>query len=334
MRVLAAVEMSDSPFSSFVFDGVVGLGLSVLAVNDQFSIFHMLSQSGQLAVGQFAFFLTENDEGEQSEIAFGGVDPRRVIGDISWSKVVLPDEGHWQVAIKAVRVNGEILDICQDGSCRGVVDTGSTHLGVPVAAKESLEASLTRDAGDFLDCRLVDSYTLEFEVEGANLTLSPVNYMRRIPLRVGVDVGNRVIDENLANAAGNITRNVSEVDVNATNVTRECSPRVMAVNFSAPLGPNLWILGEPLVQKYYTVYDWTNVRVGFGLANSRLNRLPKPTGKGTLPDDVAAEGDLLLQPQRGFKITTSDEVNAPVISSRRANALMEILAASLTSKRQ
>jgi len=295
MRVLMAIEMSDKPFASFLFDGIVGLGLSMLAVSDEFSMFEMLSRSGQLAAAQFGFFLTEADHGEQSEISFGGPDPRRILEPVQWTPVIRPEEGHWLVALKAVRVNGEVLDICKDGSCRAVVDTGTTHIGVPVAAKELLHNMLVRDAGDYLDCRLAESYTLELELDSVNLTLRPINYMRRMPLRHGVDVGNNVVSDDLANAAGNITKNVTEVDVNATNVSRYCGPRLMATKMPAPLGPNLWILGEPLVQKYYTVYDWSKLRVGFSLANSHRNTKFKPEGKGVLPEEVASEGHLLCQ---------------------------------------
>jgi len=295
MRVLAAVEMSDNPFAAYLFDGILGLGLSMLAVSDEFSFFHLLSLSGELSAGQFGFFLTDNEDGEESEISFGGVDPRRVLGPTSWTPVIMADEGHWMVAIKAVRVNGEVLDICRDGSCRGVVDTGTSHIGVPLKQKQALHDMLTRDAEDYLDCRLAESYTLEIELDGVNLTLLPENYMRRMPLREGVVVGGAIVSDDLAVAAGNFTRNTSVVDVTATNVTRLCNPRLMGTNMPEPLGPNLWILGEPVVQKYYTVYDWANLRVGFSLANSRRNTMPKASGKGSLPDDIAAEGHMLSQ---------------------------------------
>jgi len=41
----------------------------------------------------------------------------------------------------------------------------------------------------------------------------------------------------------------------------------MPIDFPEPLGPKLFILGEPVLRKYYTVYDWQRRSVGFGLAN-------------------------------------------------------------------
>ena len=35
------------------------------------------------------------------------------------------------IPILAVRLDGQELEVCKDGTCRGVVDTGTSHLGVP-----------------------------------------------------------------------------------------------------------------------------------------------------------------------------------------------------------
>jgi len=40
----------------------------------------------------------------------------------------------------------------------------------------------------------------------------------------------------------------------------------MTLDLEAPLGPKLFILGEPVLRKYYTVYDAQQKRVGFGRA--------------------------------------------------------------------
>jgi len=46
----------------------------------------------------------------------------------------------------------------------------------------------------------------------------------------------------------------------------KCHPTFMPFDLPEPLGPKLFILGEPVLRKYYTVYDWEVKRVGFGLA--------------------------------------------------------------------
>merc|ERR1719263_1341913 len=72
-------------------------------------------------------------------------------------------------------------------------------------------------------------------------------------------------------------------------VPRFCRPRLMPVNMPAPLGPNLFILGEPVLHRYYTVFDWAGPKIGLGLANTASNLVDRSqiTDRiGTLPKDV------------------------------------------------
>ncbi|CAJ1418109.1 unnamed protein product [Effrenium voratum] len=125
---------------------------------------------------------------EPSEVAFGAADTRRMLEPLSWSSVYRPDLGYWVVPILAVRVDGVELDFCKDGTCRGVVDTGTSHLGVPGPHDKELQELLKVDAGDLLDCRLAKSPKLEIELEGKTIDLFASSYMRRLPLREDVSV--------------------------------------------------------------------------------------------------------------------------------------------------
>ncbi|OLQ03704.1 Plasmepsin-2 [Symbiodinium microadriaticum] len=43
-------------------------------------------------------------------------------------------------------------------------------------------------------------------------------------------------------------------------------PTIMPLELPEPLGPKLFIWGEPVLRKYYTVYDWQDQQIGFALA--------------------------------------------------------------------
>jgi len=317
MHVVTAVEMSTLPFKSFLFDGIIGLGLGSLALTPEFSFLHMMASSGRLAASQFGVYLSEGDAGDQSEIAFGGYDSEKFLEPLAWSPVARANLGYWQIKILAVRINGQEMDVCKDGTCRGVVDTGTSHLGIPAPFDLEFAELLTRDAGDLLDCRNVDAPDVVYELESTNLTVSALNYMRRLPLREGINVGSATTaynGTNISNATNvmsiaNITRKSEtayeigvaesfDVDENATNVTRYCRPKLLPVNMPAPVGPKLFILGEPLLHRYYTVYDWEQLRIGFSLANTHQNNADSdgmlPVGQGMLPDEV----ERLLMQQR------------------------------------
>ncbi|CAE7153837.1 Pgc [Symbiodinium pilosum] len=188
MNIIVAVEMSTVPFKTFKFDGILGLSLDGLAMNRNFSTFDMLVRNGLAQKPHFGVFLTDNEDVEPSEVAFGGADSRRMLEPVSWSEVYMPELGYWIVPILAVRVGGVEMDFCKDGTCRGVVDTGTSHLGVPGPHDKELAQMLQVDAGDLLDCRLAKSPTVEIDLPGKTIELLPASYMRRLPLREGVSV--------------------------------------------------------------------------------------------------------------------------------------------------
>jgi len=316
MNVILAVEMSTTPFKSFLFDGIIGLGLSSLALSNEFSFFEMMSGSGYFPSNEFGVFLTEGDHGEQSEISIGGHNANKTLTPLFWSPVAKVELGYWQVKILAVRIDGVELDVCKDGTCRGVVDTGTSHLGIPGPFDQQFKTLLTRDAGDLLDCRLVEAPLVEYELETTNLTVSAHTYMRRLPLREGVNVeGSGVsnpdnVTEINATAEEQNAKNARDhpdIDENVTDARRICRPKLMAVNLPEPVGPKLFILGEPVLHRYYSVYDWANLRVGFGLANTHLNTADPDSRdvshKGDLPDDVER---LLMQNSVSVGVKTPD----------------------------
>jgi len=209
----------------------------------------------------------------------------------------MPEMGYWQVEILALRVGGRTLDVCKDGGCRGVMDTGTSHLGIPGPHDAEVAKMLTVEAGDMMDCRLADLPELEIELPGMNITLYPETYMRRLPLRedVNVDTKKGVVmpdKEELERSEATTTTTTAMPEGEpeaAGSVPRFCRPRLMPVNMPAPLGPKLFILGEPVLHRYYTVFDWDGPRVGLGVANTARNLVDRSTITdriGSLPKDV------------------------------------------------
>lgn len=320
MYVVMAVKMSTQPFRSFGFDGILGLGLASLALSTEFSFFHILSQSKDPEHSRFGVFLTEGEYDEHSEISFGGHDETRIIGDLAWNPIAHADQGYWQVPIKALRVDGVEMDVCKDGTCRGVVDTGTSHLGVPVPYDKHIAQLLAQDAGELLDCRLSQGPLLEIELATTTLTLHAKNYMRRLPLREGVKIGSSTLVTASANSGDNLGH--------TANVTRHCSAKLMPVNLPAPVGPKLFILGEPVLHRYYSVYDWHNLRVGFALANSKVNTEESNSGDiGVLPADMER---LLMQQrmevQRRNRVTEEGEHDHLELLQVNANVILRMSA--------
>jgi len=269
MEFVVAVEMSSQPFKSFQFDGILGLGLESLALRSSFSALSMLMGRRNTVQQRFGVFLSDGeDQRHQSQIAMGGVDTRRMLEPLTWAPVAMPELGYWQVQIKAIRIGGQLLDMCNDGTCRGVVDTGTSHLGVPSPFDKEIAALVTQDAGSLLDCRFAAAPDLQIELQGRaggyNLTLRPSDYMRRLPLAKGVNMSSGRIGSQAEKSA---PQGGSQELVVANDAQRLCTPRLMPVKLPKPLGPKLFVLGEPILQRYYTAFDWANRQIGFSLAN-------------------------------------------------------------------
>jgi len=247
VNVVAAVEMTVQPFQSFKFDGIFGLGLDALAVAPEFNFLQMMKPSVRMAK-QFGIYLSGSDvNDEESELALGGSNSRRLLTPLQWAPVANKKTGHWQVKIKGIRIGGRTLDICKDKGCHGIVDTGTSHLGVPAPRMNDFNQWLGSPGQQGQDCRQQNGPPIELLLEGFSLSLKPANYMRPLPMPVNTSTSGK------------------------GEPSYTCAPNIMPVNVGPQLGPNVFILGEPVLHRYYTVYDGEAASVGFGLAASRRN---------------------------------------------------------------
>merc|ERR1712048_1303135 len=94
----------------------------------------------------------------------------------------------------------------------------------------------------------------------------------------------------LAALEGQATNGSDGSETAAPVIEATCHPTLMPMDLPEPLGPKLFILGEPVLRKYYTVYDWKHKRVGFGLARQEKN------SKAPNSDVVAVDGTRSSQP--------------------------------------
>jgi len=310
MNLVVAVEMSAKPFESYQFDGIFGLGLDSLALTKDFSFFSHFSKQPKKEA-RFGFFLSDGEHGEQSEIAVGGHNSGRLMGSLAWAPVASPKLGFWNVQIRSVRIGGVDIANCKKGGCKGILDTGTSHLGVPSEHMTTVTDLLSKDIAGDADCRTADLPNMDIDINGFTITLRPQDYMQKSPSAA----------EHLALPAPASTQDAasqsSGLALQGSAGTRHCRPRVMAVDMQKALGPNLFILGEPVLHRYYTVYDWHRKRVGFGLANNNKNRLSggDVTIKAEALDALEREDEevYLLQVEVSFTMCEDVAVGSPTM---------------------
>lgn len=255
LRLIAATAMSEEPFKSFQFDGVLGLGLDGLSQAPEFNYLDVLAASFGKKRGAgktphtFAVFLAEDAE-EESKITFGGWDDNHLVEDLSWNDVLDPEQGHWTIRIKSLRIGDEVLQLCHEG-CKGVVDTGTSLLAVPAMAFSELYTLLRHPAHMEGHC-MGPGPTLHIDLDHFTISLGPEDYARleKTPPRKSKPRFN--------SKPHNVTAD-GRTDLH-------CKPMLMSMDLPAPLGPKLFILGEPVLRKYYSVYDAASKRVGLARA--------------------------------------------------------------------
>merc|ERR550514_1953818 len=167
---------------------------------------------------------------------------------MQWAPVVKPHLGYWQVAIKALKIDGQPLKFCEDGRCVGILDTGTSLIGAPEEAVKELHLRLVREVQgnpSELDCGEVPGPDMSIDLGGFEVTLTAAEYSRPKALRV----------------------------TGATQTRTLCRASLLRSDIGEPIGPKAFILGEPLLRRYYTAYNSKSHKVGFALATPapRLN---------------------------------------------------------------
>jgi len=260
-----------------------GLGLDGLALEPEFSFLNMLAADGNLAHSSFGIFLADNED-DFSEISFGGHNSKRLISELAWAPVAMPELGHWQVRITAIRIGGKKVDFCADGQCRAVIDSGTSSIAVPSSFSDVYLGDLGNSILDpplsqsgVTDCKKAIGHLLQFELEGATLDLGPGDYARA-SVQLAEEDGEAEEVAALAALEKEVPNSIDGIaayeGAQAGKKLPEvkCLPMFMPMDLPEPLGPKLFILGEPVLQKYYTVYNWEEKSVGFGLAHHKVSK--------------------------------------------------------------
>lgn len=275
---VAASSMTDDPFQQFNFDGVFGLGLEGSSVGEEFNFMRYVFEDVPWMAPQFSLWLAHDWEADTSEITFGEIPEYRLESDVVWAPVARPEFGYWQVRLDAVLVGGRPLPLCEDGSCHAAIDTGTSILAAPTkvvtAVKAVLNPRLKLAKTAEGDCASdVPDTEITFVVGDAELVLSPGEFAHpvRRPRR-----------------PHSLTKRLHPAE--------QCEALIMAIDIPKPMGPNFFILGEPVMKKYLTTFDRTTMQIGFALARHAAREPP------------AVE----LDPALRRPLSSASEVSAPV----------------------
>lgn len=224
-------EATSEPGLAFAFgrfDGILGLGYDTISVNHIVPPFYKMLDQKLLDEPVFAFYLGNTDnEGDESEAVFGGIDPAHYTGKLV--KLPLRRKAYWEVDLDAITFGNATAEIENTGA---ILDTGTSLIALPstlaellnkeIGAKKSFNGQYT------VDCSKRDSLPdLTFTLTGYDFTIGPYDYI--------------------------------------LEVQGSCISSFMGMDFPEPAGP-LAILGDAFLRKWYSVYDLGTNSVGLAKA--------------------------------------------------------------------
>lgn len=228
-------EVTVEPGSVWVdspFDGLCGLAFPAIAMPPGTTPpFDNMMAAGDFShngeSNEFSFFLSSKQNGDSSALVLGGVDQKYYTGSFTYVKFNL-----LQPLLGYWLITGD--DIRVDGvsagvcsNCAMVVDTGTSVLTGPPSVVGKLIAKVGNVSADCSNKKSLP--TLNFVFNGKSFDLGPEFYVLESP-----------------NGSGGT----------------ECQLGIMGLNPGLPL----WILGDPFLRAYYTVFSRATNEVGFATA--------------------------------------------------------------------
>jgi len=164
--------------------------------------------------------------GKDGELLLGGINKNHYTGDIVY--VPLSSRTYWQVALDGFNIKGQSVTKVKNA----VIDTGTSLLAGPtseIKAIAKLAGATPFIKGEYLiPCsQKTSGINFDFIIGGKTFTLTPTDYI--IP------------DETI------------------------CLFGMVGIDIPPPHGP-LWILGDPFIRAWYSVFDLKEGRMGFAKA--------------------------------------------------------------------
>jgi hypothetical protein len=209
------------------FDGILGLAFPVLSVNKVPTAFQNVVSQGLVEEAVFSFYLG-NSATDKGELLLGGYNTRHFTGEITW--VPLKAATYWEINLAGLNIGS--TNYIASGGVNAIVDSGTSILTGPSESVKAIAAKLGAKEiieGEYmLKCNYESLPNMDFVIDGKIYTLTPQDYL------------------------------IPDGDL--------CLLGLMALDIPAPTGP-LWILGDVFMRKYYTVWDVTNQKIGFALAD-------------------------------------------------------------------
>jgi len=228
--IIEADEMPQEPFAFAPYDGVLGLGMPGASLRKHFNILGNLAEEGELEMDRFAVWISSKGDPEDSEITFGALDEARVGSP----------EMMWQ-------------HLAQPESGMWQLTMHDVYLGM-----QEQKVCLPGPCLAAFDT-------------GTDVLGGPKDLVERLLLKLPVKEDCSNLDQlpTIGFAFNEVVLNLDPADYIKRTEHGLCYLQLIAIDVPPPRGP-IWLLGEPFLRRYYTVYDRPTLQLGFAVARHEV----------------------------------------------------------------
>jgi saccharopepsin len=176
-------EATNEPGLAFAFgrfDGILGLGYDSISVNHIPPPFYSMIDQGLLDEPVFAFYLSNTENGDESEATFGGIDKSHYKGKMT--KIPLRRKAYWEVNLDTITFGEDSADLDNTGA---ILDTGTSLIALPSTLADLLNAKIGAKKGFngqyTVDCSKRDTEPdMTFTLSGYNFSITAKDYIQEI----------------------------------------------------------------------------------------------------------------------------------------------------------
>ena len=240
-------------FSSGEYDGLLGLAWPSLNQDPNTPVIvPSLYAEGAIPENLFAIYLTPDGTG--GELSLGEIDTSRYSGNMTW--LTLTQEQWWTVNMIGVAVNNvgvvtsnpRILSAPESTADLAILDSGTSLIVGPTGSVDTIVREIKSVSGVDVS---YDSRSQIFAVPCSDVKkLPPITF---------------VLADARTGQSYHYTMTGPAYVVASLSSSKNMCPLAFQEGGSGG-NSNLWILGDPFLRTFYSVYDYENSRVGLAAA--------------------------------------------------------------------
>jgi len=243
------------------FDGILGLAFPSLSRNPGVNtLIPNLKEQGVLERAMFAFYLGDEEDGE---LAVGGYDESKIVGDVTWVDLLTPS--YWLVKMDGVRFGSAVIS----ADSAGIMDTGTSLIYAPQSRASAMADQLNAQYADqvglyLINCK-IDVPDLEFTVGGKSVIVPGEDLV--IKDDTGLYCFLAVSIMRFGDAEGDVDAKLDgELEEEVVDgVKRSVGARGGMEPIPPEYNGNVWLMGDSFLRQFYSIYDYENQK--FGLAD-------------------------------------------------------------------